>query len=293
VACHEDRDVHAGGLGEDCAQCHIPDGWVQATYDHTLAAFRLLGRHQAVSCSECHPGNTYAGTPQICVACHGGDDRHAGQFGQDCAQCHTPEGWQGASIDHNLAGYPLTGRHAGVGCAQCHPNNTYAGTPQACVACHGEDDRHGGQFGQDCAQCHTPGGWQGASIDHNLTGYPLTGRHAGVGCAQCHPNNTYAGTPQACSACHGEPAFHAGLLGGDCASCHSPDGWRPASYGQPHTFPFNHGGPASCRTCHPETLAGYTCFACHNPGEIDEEHDEEEIPDYSNCVTCHPTGEED
>ena len=84
-------------------------------------------------------------------------------------------------------------------------------------------------------------------------------------------------------------------MGTECATCHSTEGWLPASYSFPHTFPFGHGGsgPNACSTCHPDTLAGYTCYACHSPGGIAEEHDDEDIGDYANCVICHPTGREE
>ena len=292
-ACHQTDDRHAGQFGQDCAQCHDTGGWGGASIDHNATGFPLTGAHTGVDCTQCHISGTYAGTPQNCYACHQSADRHAGQFGQTCAQCHDTGGWGGASIDHSATGFPLTGAHAGANCTQCHSNGSYAGTPKNCYACHQTDDRHAGQFGQDCAQCHDTGSWGGASIDHNATGFPLTGAHAGANCAQCHPNGSYAGTPTACAACHGEPAYHAGQLGTECASCHNTGGWLPASYDRGHTFPLNHeGASADCRTCHPDQLAGYTCYTCHSAGEIDEEHDEEGVRDYSNCVACHPTGRE-
>jgi hypothetical protein len=38
----------------------------------------------------------------------------------------------------------------------------------------------------------------------------------------------------------------------------------------------------------------YTCYGCHehNPSEIEQEHREEGISDFQNCVACHPTGRE-
>jgi hypothetical protein len=297
VACHAQDDRHGGQFGQDCAQCHTPNGWPGATFDHALTAFPLAGAHTGADCAQCHAGNVYAGTPQACVACHAQDDRHGGQFGQDCARCHTPNGWPGATFDHALTPFPLTGAHAGAGCVQCHAGDVYAGTPQVCVACHAQDDRHVGQFGQDCAQCHTVNGWPGATFDHALTAFPLTGAHTSLACAQCHASGDFEDGPQTCSACHGEPGFHVGRLGTDCAACHSTDAWTPASYDRPHTFPFNHGdgGPSPCRTCHLDTLSAFSCYNCHEhePSDIAREHREHGIPDLQNCVSCHPTGRED
>jgi hypothetical protein len=119
----------------------------------------------------------------------------------------------------------------------------------------------------------------------------LTGAHAGATCTSCHADGVYAGTPQACASCHGEPAVHAGVLGTDCAACHGTAAWLPATYNVAHVFPFGHGGAGSCRTCHPDSLASFTCYACHDPGHIAEEH-EEDVADYSNCVMCHPRGDD-
>ena len=98
-------------------------------------------------------------------------------------------------------------------------------------------------------------------------------------------------------ACHADPEFHAGLFPLTCADCHTTDGWAPARFDQAHTFPVAHGesGPSTCRTCHPERLSGYTCYECHEhePAEIAEEHLDEGISDFEDCVRCHPTGEED
>ncbi len=296
VACHAADDQHGGQFGQNCAQCHTTAGWSGANFDHAQTAFQLTGAHTNASCVQCHAGGVYAGTPQNCVACHAADDQHRGQFGQNCAQCHTTAGWSGASFDHAQTAFQLTGAHTGASCVQCHAGGVYSGTPQDCVACHSADDRHGGQFGQNCAQCHTPAGWSGAIFDHALTAFQLTGAHTNVSCVQCHPGGVYSGTPQACVACHGEPAFHAGVLGNDCAVCHQTNVWLPAGYPRSHTFPFNHGGGGSnqCRTCHSDTLAAFNCYNCHEhqPAEIAEEHREEGITDLQNCVSCHPTGRE-
>jgi hypothetical protein len=292
-ACHQADDRHGGQVGQDCAACHSTGGWAGASIDHNRTAFPLTGAHAGTACTQCHADGTYAGTPQSCYACHQADDRHGSRLGQDCAACHSTGGWAGASIDHNRTAFPLTGAHASAACTQCHADGTYAGTPQSCYACHQADDRHGGQLGQDCAACHSTGGWAGASIDHSRTAFPLTGAHAGAACTQCHADGTYAGTAKVCVACHGEPSYHAGQLGPECASCHNTGGWLPASYNRAHTFPLGHEGAAStCRTCHPERLSAYTCYTCHSTNGIAEEHRDEVGSDYSNCVACHPAGRE-
>jgi hypothetical protein len=194
------------------------------------------------------------------------------------------------TIKHQVAAL-FQGRHAQLACVQCHVKGQLKGTAQTCSACHKADDRHGGQFGMDCGRCHTPNGWAGATFDHNGTGFALIGAHASTACTRCHVNGQFGGTPRECVACHAEPSYHAGVLGTDCAACHQTAGWLPASYGRPHTFPRGHNGASGCRICHPNNLGGYTCYGCHDQGEIARKHIEHGIPDYSNCFGCHPNGD--
>jgi hypothetical protein len=290
-ACHANDDNHNGQLGQDCAACHTTSGWDNVTFDHSQSEFPLAGKHVGVNCASCHPGGRYRGTPKDCYSCHAQDDAHNGQMGNNCGTCHTTSGWEGASFDHSGTSFPLVGKHSGVSCNSCHVGGQYGGTPKDCYSCHAADDEHGGQYGTDCALCHDPNGWEPAHYDHS--GFPLTGAHAGVPCTQCHPGGRFQGTPTACSACHDEPAYHAGLFSDACNQCHTTSAWRPAEYDQPHTFPMSHGGSSSpCRTCHPARLSDYTCYSCHDPTEIRNKHLEEGIPDFDNCMQCHPDGQE-
>jgi hypothetical protein len=103
------------------------------------------------------------------------------------------------------------------------------------------------------------------------------------------------GTPTSCAACHGEPAYHAGMFGGQsCSACHNTSRWTPARYDGPHSFPMNHGrGNNSCSDCHQPNLTTWTCYTCHERREIEHKHTEEGISNFSNCLRCHPTGQED
>ena len=50
------------------------------------------------------------------------------------------------------------------------------------------------------------------------------------------------------------------------------------------------------RTCHIDNdYSNYTCYGCHehSRSKIREEHVEEGIYDYENCVECHRSGDED
>ncbi len=248
-----------------------------------------------VACESCHVNRQFRGTPMDCFSCHQQDDAHNGQLGTDCATCHNPSDWNDVNFDHNLTNFPLTGAHAVMSCESCHANGQFRGTPTDCFACHQQDDAHNGQFGTNCAACHNTSDWRDASFDHNLTNFPLTGAHTAVACQSCHVNGQFQGLNMACAACHAEPAFHAGLFGTECAACHTTTAWRPAEFNGQHTFPLNHGGGATCATCHPSSFTTYTCYGCHehNEVEIAERHLDKDIPNFQNCMECHPNGEKD
>jgi mono/diheme cytochrome c family protein len=101
--------------------------------------------------------------------------------------------------------------------------------------------------------------------------------------------------PHECVACHEDPAVHAGQFGLNCARCHSLQAWQPALLTR-HIFRLDHGGEGQvdCQTCHTRTYAEHTCYECHDhkPEQMEEVHLQEDIPEYGNCVACHPTGQE-
>lgn len=103
--------------------------------------------------------------------------------------------------------------------------------------------------------------------------------------------------PHHCASCHEEPEIHADLFGINCARCHSATAWKPAVLTS-HIFLLDHGGEGevSCQTCHPAKYGVYDCYACHDNHqyeEMEEVHLTEEIKEFANCATCHPTGVED
>lgn len=102
--------------------------------------------------------------------------------------------------------------------------------------------------------------------------------------------------PHHCASCHEEPEIHADLFGINCARCHSATAWKPAVLTS-HIFLLDHGGEGevSCQTCHPAKYGVYDCYACHDNHqyeEMKEVHLAEEIKEFANCATCHPTGVE-
>ena len=284
-SCHRQKDLaftqaHILAYVTACLACHDGVDRFGKDFTHSGFAFKLSGKHANVACAKCHlSARTIAdlqSAPQDCYSCHKKDDKHEGRFSTDCSSCHKPSDWKDATFDHNLSVFKLEGRHAEVKCEQCHVNNVFKGTPQDCYSCHKNHDEHKGQFGTDCSTCHTPKGWGDATFDHNLSAFKLEGAHAQVRCEQCHKNGVFKGTPTTCVSCHADPAFHAGAVGTDCASCHNTSNWNQARFNLSHPQPsggeggsgINHGG-ATCRQCHPTTVREATCTACHesnNPG---------------------------
>jgi hypothetical protein len=281
--CHRQMDMgfmtaHTLSFGSACLDCHDGVDSLVTNFDHNKYSFKIAGKHEGLACVKCHVNARGLGdfqmTLQDCYSCHRNDEPHQGKYGFSCVDCHTENGWTPAKFDHNLSVFKLEGEHAEAACEGCHQNNVFAGTPSDCYSCHQQDDEHGGQYGTNCAACHNPSDWENATFDHNLSNFPLAGRHAGLTCEQCHSGGQFAGLSTACASCHGDPAFHAGMFGLDCAACHSTQNWY-APYNGSHPgiadeggSGVNHGG-ASCRDCHQPTLHTYTCLACHdsNTGE--------------------------
>jgi hypothetical protein len=283
--CHRQMDLgfmtaHTLSFGSACLDCHDGVDGLVTNFNHNKFSFKIVGKHDGLDCVKCHASARGLGdfqvTLQDCYSCHHDDEPHQGRYGFSCADCHNENGWTPAKFDHNLSTFKLEGEHAKVACESCHQKNVFVGTPADCYSCHRQNDEHEGRFGTDCSLCHNPSGWEDATFDHNLSKFPLTGRHANLACEQCHTTGQFAGLSTSCASCHGDPAFHAGMFGFDCASCHTTENWF-AQYNGRHPgiadeggSGINHGG-ASCRECHTQTLHTATCTACHDSNNPDGE----------------------
>jgi hypothetical protein len=288
--CHKDvaEDIRSktryhgrmpeAGAGE-CRGCHSEhhgrDADItrlnQAGFAHDLANFPLRDAHVALTCGSCHAADVpYRKTPNTCISCHNKVDAHHGSLGGDCAACHDAKSWQQTHFDHDKTPFPLTNKHAETTCAACHPGERYKGSPQECVGCHTPDDVHNGSQGKDCGNCHTTADWGTRKFDHaRETGFTLLGRHAHVGCADCHRGgNLNDPIPKDCAGCHKSDDRHAGRLGSACGECHGNDLWRVTSYDHKQFFPLvgAHAG-LDCHTCHTgvvkEQKLGKNCVGCH------------------------------
>ncbi|MFN8547621.1 MAG: hypothetical protein U0527_06520 [Candidatus Eisenbacteria bacterium] len=323
VSCHQadfsgtSEPAHEpAGFSSDCTGCHTTVNWTGATYDHALTLFPLTGAHTALACGACHGDRVFAGKDTQCAACHQADfnattapPHAAANFSRDCQSCHTTTAWSGASFDHSNTLFPLTEAHAALACADCHSDGVYVGKSTACVACHQGDydaarepDHRQAGFPDACVSCHTMTAWRPSLFDHALTAFPLTGAHQLVPCSACHADNVWDGKPTACVACHQadydattEPHHAAAGFSTDCTSCHTVDRWEGATFDHGTTsFPLTgaHLGK-SCGSCHADAVyrgKDAACVSCHR-----DDRDATTNPDHraaqfaDNCLDCHST----
>lgn len=304
------KGLHARPEYRQCKTCHNEHHgrdfqlihWGKqgsAGFDHRQTGFALAGAHAALACRACHqprlirnprelqnanPSRTFLGLGTACLSCH--KDEHRGQLGTaSCLSCHDQKAWKPArGFDHGRTKFPLTGQHASVACASCHPAKTDAagsflqlkGIQHAsCANCHHRDP-HQGRFGANCQQCHSTAGWKSvdrSSFDHDRTGFPLTGRHRSLPCASCHRGPTFTKMAhQRCTDCHKDP--HQGRFGATCQSCHTTAGWKTGTA----RSGFNHD-----KTRFP--LRGehrqVACQSCHGAGRTTR------IARFQQCADCH------
>lgn len=292
LACHKDTaaDIKAGkGLHgrmpgkttTQCKACHSEhqgrDGDIvkfnPASFDHASVDFKLEGAHRGVTCEACHKsGKKWREAPSDCVACHKVDDRHDGQLGRQCADCHTQIAWSGARYDHDKTKFPLRDAHREVRCDACHLGGRYAKTPTQCVACHTPDDVHRGARGEKCGECHTQVDWKTGKFDHaKETGFALLGAHRTIDCRACHRSGDFkVELPRKCVGCHRADDSHAMRFGEDCASCHANEAWKPLEYDHlgKHQFALQGAhGELDCHACHASAVKteelGKDCVSCH------------------------------
>jgi len=234
---------------------------------------------------------------------------------------------------------PLARSHAQwdnqQGCNDCHVNDTRDISDQKCLDCHDHNDlrsriSQGKGFhasslvkGKRCQTCHTEHqgrdkdekmmGWakvQGGQkgFDHDLTGWPLKGKHKTTDCAECHKSKNkagtvvYMGTNTLCgsSGCHADDQPHKfdrkDML--VCDRCHGESVWKPAK----DAPKFNHddrkdaGMPilgshkdVACIKCHPKYVFNLPTAKpanCGNSGCHNTSH-QGHLFDTKDCDWCH------
>ncbi len=328
TACHV-RRLKSGrvsylGLSPECQSCHKgvhgfsrPDFTKQCDSCHQsgqtlrgrrlvdwnaqheqVAKMALLGKHQELACTACHPKAIMAGraSPRTCADCHTSHHPKVPEMAV-CSRCHqSGNPWNAVKLDHGKYGFALLGRHRSVPCAKCHLPSfgtrrlTY--TEGACANCHQHRNVHKNQFAdKPCASCHVEGGKRSRPFDHDWDSkFPFTGFHADAGvrtkCASCHPDEIYRNGKHRCQDCHKDK--HAGQLGDDCTKCHSTTKhFREAKFANYAHDKFPLEGvhrTVACAKCHPNErykLGKLTCVDCHE--KTDPHHGKLG----RNCEKCH------
>ncbi|UCD68595.1 MAG: cytochrome C [Betaproteobacteria bacterium] len=295
--CHKDiaadvatRSGYHGRLERKrpCNDCHTEHkgrradivALEEATFDHTLTDYVLLGLHTKVKCEACHrAGKKYREAPKACVACHRKDDVHKGKLGVDCGNCHSAAGWKKGTFDHSRTRFPLRGSHGPVPCRACHKSATFHDKPsRICGDCHQSDDVHKGRFGKRCENCHSETKWNVVRFDHEReTGFALREAHRAARCIACHttPLKKKRKLPTTCIGCHKKDDVHKGRYGANCKNCHSEVRWKKLVFDHDRqtNFPLRHSHQsARCDACHGPQLQNKTpptnCRGCHTKDDV-------------------------
>lgn len=294
------RECHSEHKGRDYDSIHLDD----TTFNHKLkTGYSLEGKHADIKCAECHKGVMppksvragkirYFGNQASCVSCHKKDDRHyfKGEWAKkDCIQCHSLKSWkEEVKFDHKKdTGYELLGKHSQMKCADCHtPMNaqkkimrvTYKWpklkTAQ-CLTCHTDHHKKNlsvkFQNGK-CSTCHNQDKWAITNFNHQVTGYPLKGKHFETQCSDCHTQKAKQNVLTK------NQSFRFTGLRKDCLSCHQ-------DYHVFKGFKNKHfGNLNNCQSCHDESKWSITKNFSHNQHtryNIDGEHLK------LNCLECH------
>ena len=277
--CHKARDAHKGQLGEQCDGCHSEEAWRRVKpFDHGKTKFPLVGAHKTVACSACHAGELYKNLGTACADCHRLQDAHSGRYGGKCETCHDSNKWKAVHFNHDKATkFALRGGHMKVKCDACHTGDLYRDkVASTCVSCHKKNDPHKGQLGSRCEQCHTEAGWrQKVTFDHDITRFPLIGRHAVVPCEECHRSPSFKDAPRICSGCH-KDRHHEGRFGTNCGQCHNPNGWARWRFDHDAQtrYPLTGGHRGiQCHACHTaknvaKIVLSTVCYNCHKADDI-------------------------
>jgi len=297
-SCHAKDDKHKESLGKDCASCHTERSWKEpAKFDHDKSSFPLLGKHVTTDCKECHKSAMFRDAPKDCYSCHKKDDKHVGNLGQKCEECHVERDWKTTTgrFQHDKTKFKLRNAHAeGVlKCTACHKDLTkFRKTPTDCYSCHKKDDKHEGQAGKECQSCHTDKTWKVEKFNHSLTHFPLTGRHITATCKSCHATNRYKDASSECYACHKKEDRHKLKLGERCESCHNARSWKLWDFDHNKRTKYVLDGAhikVACESCHKEPApkgknaapVGSNCISCHQREDV---HDGQFGP---RCEQCH------
>lgn len=205
----------------------------------------------------------------------------------ELSQAHARlEGMSNCTKCHEIGKQVVAGK-----CLSCHKEvaalinqgRGYHSSPEvkskACWQCHNE--HHGRNF-----QIVR---FDKKNFDHRKTTFEQTGKHAQIGCNDCHqsknisdPNikkrqGTFLGLSHACNTCHED--VHKKNLGDNCLLCHSTTAFKPASK-------FDH---ANTKFKLIGKHASVDCAACHKKESSSDGKIFQKFKglNFANCSPCH------
>jgi hypothetical protein len=318
--CHVERNLdaqlndcntcHVGphdvSLALTCKDCHTStDTWREV--ELAVHPVELTGYHAVTDCFSCHDWPNFRNLDYVCSDCHS----RPHEFGNDdCALCHTPDGWA-ESAEALVAGaspfpHPALGREE---CRSCHEVGGTQAIPEdhkgrtnvtcqvcheaapapailhpveghdACLDCHGEGQVaqltlavHAGRDETTCQTCHEVGGVMPLPILHSLDGR--------ADCVVCHGSTAFQPYPES----------HEGWGNDLCLLCHEAGGLPTEGE---HRFPQDHNATAgNCVFCHPgNDFDTYHCETCHAMSGMSQIHEARGITKIEGkCALCHPQG---
>lgn len=227
---------------EKCQTCHVEHRGREAVIsqvllrniNHQALSGFSLALHEtrfdgtAMICEDCHTQGRFAADEVSCVSCHESANEelmaeHSAKHGENCLVCHNGTSAIVEFVHDEV--YLLEGAHLTLGCVDCHEGELFAGTTKTCESCHKEPEMHAGQFGLDCARCHTAVAWAPAQLTQHR--FVLThGDGELLPCNTCHVTSY---TAVSCESCHAAP---------DMETAHPAE--KVSDY-----------APESCVACHP------------------------------------------
>lgn len=214
-----------------------------------------------LNCISCHPVNEidYKRTNGSNIENKSNIKIHGSLKENDCTECHTEHylinGKITKTFSHELLDDALKNK-----CTSCHITKPVDYLHQTVKA--------------ECVQCHNSENWKTASFKHTALNSDIASN-----CVICHSKK--------------KPTDELHINSeNECGSCHTTEEWKPADFNHDKFFVFDKHHPNECNTCHISNYKTYTCYGCHehSPSKIREEHQEEGIYNYEDCISCHRSG---
>lgn len=244
----------------------------------------LIDGHSVLKndCFSCHTIGKGAQTEK-CIGCHAVDkigrttvagiplsaERaksiliHSSMQTMECFHCHTEHNGRSKESANAAFSHSILEKQKQQQCASCHtaPTTQIHSFPSVL-----------------CKDCHTITGWKTGQFEHSILGTKLQQ------CTDCHVKDTPI-----------DEIHRTVATKQQCGTCHSTGAWKPSTFDHSKLFRFDNNHPANCRDCHSLSYGfkTYTCYTCHehNEGQIASIHLREGIPNFSNCVKCHRSGD--